>query len=89
VQPIIPAPPGANGPWRLVILDRDPADPKLILALVVDPGDVTPAWPGAGPHATTEATAWVRSQLGRPYATLTPLTRPDVWRVDENPQKHR
>ena len=25
MQPIIPAP-GPNGPWRVLILDRDPAD---------------------------------------------------------------
>jgi hypothetical protein len=81
-----PAP--STGPWRVVILDRDPADPKLILALVVDPSDVTPAWPGTGPHAMAEATVWVRSQLGRSHATLTPLTRPDVWRVDENRQEY-
>jgi hypothetical protein len=39
-----PAPP-VNGPWRVLVLDRDPVDPKWILALVVDPGDVTPADP--------------------------------------------
>jgi hypothetical protein len=32
-----------------------------------------------------EATAWVPGQLGRPHDSLTPLTRPDIWRVDENP----
>src|SRR2546422_228086 len=39
-----PAPP-VNGPWRVLVLDRDPVDPKWILALLVDPGDVTPADP--------------------------------------------
>jgi hypothetical protein len=33
VQPIIPAP-GPNGPWRVLILDRDLADPKWILATI-------------------------------------------------------
>ena len=32
-----------NGPWRLLILDRDPQDPKWILATVATPGDVEPA----------------------------------------------
>jgi hypothetical protein len=45
VQPIIPAP-GPNGPWRVFILDRDPADPKWILATVATPGDIRPARPG-------------------------------------------
>ena len=36
-----------NGPWRLLILDRDPTDPKWILATVATPSDVGPAWPTA------------------------------------------
>jgi hypothetical protein len=36
-----------------------------------------------------EATAWVPGQLGRPHDSLTPLTRPDIWRVDENPWEVR
>jgi hypothetical protein len=74
-----------TGPWRLLILDRDPADPKLILATVEEPDDVTPAWPAPGPHATGEAITWVRRRLVTSHVTLTPLARPEVWRVDENP----
>ena len=32
-----------RGPWRVLILDRDPRDPKWILATVATPGDVRPA----------------------------------------------
>jgi hypothetical protein len=41
VPPIPPtSPPGGNGPWRLVVLDRDPDDPKWLLAAVALPQDV-------------------------------------------------
>jgi hypothetical protein len=85
-----PALPARNGPWRLLILDRDPTDPKWILALVMAPGDVRPAQlgPGGTVAGWEMVTAWVRGLLGRPYATLTPLTHPDMWRVDENPQEN-
>ena len=75
----------AHGGWS----SSTATSPKLILAMVVNPGDVTPAWPGTGPHAMAEATAWVRNQLDCPDTTLMPLTRPGVWRVDENPQEGR
>ena len=45
-----PAPLPGNGPWRLLILDRDPADPKWILTMVIDPGDVRPTQLWAGRH---------------------------------------
>jgi len=77
-----PAPP-VNGPWRVLVLDRDPVDPKWILALVVDPGDVTPADPANLFAERSEIGAWVRGRLGRPQATLTAMTRAHVWRVDE------
>ena len=48
-------------------------------------GTTPAAWPGAGPHAIAEATAWVRGQPGPPHASLTPLTHLDAWRVDEKP----
>ena len=72
-----------NGPWRLLILDRDEGDPKWILATVTVPGDVQPAdlGPGSAFTALPEAGAWVRGLLGRPVS-LTPMTRACVWRVD-------
>jgi hypothetical protein len=78
--------PSTNGPWRLLILDRDPGDAKWVLVTVVDPGDVQPALTGPGGESAALAGAreWVRGLLGRPAATLIPLHRPEVWRIDEN-----
>ena len=39
-------PPAVNGPWRVLILDRDPDDPKWIVATVVELADVRPQAPG-------------------------------------------
>jgi hypothetical protein len=82
-----PAAPGLNGPWRLLILDRDPRDPKWIVATVTTPADVRPAVIGGGGvfTALTDAGRWVRGLLGRPAALLTPLHRAEVWRIDETP----
>ena len=77
-----------NGPWQLLILDRDPTDPKWILATVATPGDVRPARPTEA--AVDEVTAaWVASAAGLYRPALTPLLHPDVWRVEENPQEAR
>ena len=46
-----------NGPWRLLVLDRDPTDPKWILATVAAPGDVRPAWPSG--TVDEDTAAWV------------------------------
>ncbi len=78
-MPNDPTPTG-NGPWRLLILDHDPADPKWIMATVTSPADVQPALTGGSLPA---ALRWVRALLGRPGAALVPLHRAEVWRVDE------
>jgi hypothetical protein len=75
-----------NGPWRLLILDRDPGDPKWILATVATPADVRPAGPAAVLDEVTAAWAATATGLHRP--ALTPLIRPDVWRIDEHPQEN-
>lgn len=75
-----------RGPWRLLILDRDPGDPKWILATVATPGDVRPAWPGGSVDADTAA--WAAAQAGLHRPALTPLIRPDVWRIDEQPPEN-
>jgi len=80
VQPIIPAP-GPNGPWRVLILDGDPADPKWILATVATPDDIWPARPGATVDEVTAA--WVASAAGLFRPSLTPLPGALCWRVDE------
>ena len=74
----------SGDPWRLLILDRDPADPKLILATVVELADVRPAWPGiTPPDAMAEAVAWMRGRLVDPRPTLEPMPHVSVWRVDQ------
>jgi hypothetical protein len=82
-DPISPGSTSGNGPWRLLILDRDPADPKWILATVATPGDIEPADLGDMLAIPPAGGAWVRRQLGKPGASLTPMTRAHVWRVDE------
>jgi hypothetical protein len=78
--------PTANGPWRLLILDRDETDPKWILATVASPGDVQPADLGDVLATLPVGAAWVRDQLGQPSAMLTPMTRAHVWRVENGGQ---
>jgi hypothetical protein len=76
------APPGRNGPWRILFLDRDPDDPKWILATVASPRDVQPARSGdAGLDELTAAYLAARHGLAR--AALTPLPGALAWRVDE------
>ncbi len=66
MSPIIPA--SGNGPWRILILDRDPADPKWILATVVIPSDVRPALldTATGNAGQQAAADWVAQLTGRP-----------------------
>src|ERR1700735_765116 len=37
-----PAPRG-TGPWRLLVLDRDPVDPRWLFATISIPSDIRPA----------------------------------------------
>jgi hypothetical protein len=69
-----------NGPWRILILDTDPADPMWILATVTHPGHVRPANPDAA--AVDEVTtAWVvhTSEIPRPLLAAMPAK---CWRID-------
>jgi len=75
-----------NGPWRLLILDRDPADPKWILATVATPGDVRPAWPSG--TVDEDTAAWVAMATGLYRPALTRLRHADVWRIGEQPQEN-
>lgn len=70
MQPIIPAP-GPNGPWRVLILDRDPADPKWILATIATPDEIRPARADAIVDEVTAA--WVASAAGLFRPALIPL----------------
>ena len=75
-------PPPGNGPWRVLILDGDRADPKWILVTVARPEDVRPAKPGAAAVDRVTA-AWVA--LGSGLNKLTFIAMPAVrcWRIDE------
>jgi hypothetical protein len=87
-----------TGPWRVLVLDRDPADPKWILATVAAAGDVRPA-PGAALGAVRtirpahlvavdgETAGWVASASGLAVPAFTPLRHPAVWRVEEGGQR--
>ena len=77
--------PTTSGPWRVLILDPDPADPKWLLATICQPGDVRPAGPGETELDEVTA-AWVRSHNGE-APTLTALPRALCWRVDEGAQR--
>jgi hypothetical protein len=83
-----PAAPGSNGPWRILILDRDPQDPKWILATVAIAADVRPALlDAAGRFTGWQAAAdWVAGLVGRPVA-LEPVHDALAWRVDEGGQR--
>ena len=56
-------PPPANGPWRVLIFDPDPADPKWVLATVASPRDVRPASSTAR-GVDNATTAWVIATSG-------------------------
>jgi hypothetical protein len=77
-----PAPQPGNGPWRLLILDRDPTDPKWILATVATPADVRPAGPAAALDDVTLAWAAKAARLYGPAVTR--LQHAEVWRIDEH-----
>jgi hypothetical protein len=65
--------------WRILLLDRDPNDPKWLLATVTLPVDVRPRRPGrrwALHTGCAEVTAWVHGQLGHRGTGARP------WRAD-------
>ena len=77
-------PPPANGPWRVLILDPDPADPKWVLATVASPRDVRPASSTA--RDVDDATAaWVIATSGLHDLALIALPSALGWRLDERP----
>ena len=71
-------------PWRLLILDRDPEDPRWLLATVTLASDVTPARLDRAGRYTgwPEVTAWVRGQLGH-EVELAPVHDALAWRAGE------
>jgi hypothetical protein len=71
-----------GGPWRIVLLDRDPADPKWLLATVTIPADVRPAVLDlAGRYAGWKRTCdWVHDLTGQPVS-LVPVADALAWHV--------
>jgi hypothetical protein len=68
----------------VLVLDRDPEDPKWIIATVSLSADVHPAvLDAAGRYTGWQAvTEWVAAMVGRPVA-LVPVHDALAWRVDE------
>jgi hypothetical protein len=62
-------------PWRVLVLDPDPADPKWLIATIADPHHVRPADP-AGTKPDDVTRAWAGG-------TLTAVRHARVWRIDE------
>jgi hypothetical protein len=71
-----------NGPYRVLLLSRDPEDPHFLIAAVALPEDILPTsldatgrylhWP--------EVTQWVAARLGEPVE-LTPIPCPTAWSI--------
>jgi hypothetical protein len=78
-----------NGPWQLLILDRDPADPKW-LVVTVNPGGVRPVTTVEAviPDLDEVTQAWAATAAGLHRPALTRLRHADVWRIDEQPQEN-
>jgi hypothetical protein len=89
-----------GGLWRLLVLDRDPADPVWLIATVETPADVQPAHLAAadqvGPVHPVRPAHLIRpgGETGQWVATASGLVRPvftamsyaGAWRIDEGSQ---
>jgi hypothetical protein len=70
-----------NGPWRLLILDRDdPSDARWLIVTVAGPADVRPA-DATGDEPTDLVRAWASARHGS-HVTLTKLPHARCWRID-------
>lgn len=73
-----------NGPQRVLILDRDPGQPRLLLATITLDGDVCDAPDAGGPYGDWDAVkSWVRSRAGRSRIAVLPVTGALAWHVLE------
>jgi hypothetical protein len=77
-----------RGPWQLLILDRDPTDPKWLVATIV-PGDVRPVTniKFVIPDVDEVTAVWAASAAGVRRPAFTRLPHPEVWRIDEGGQR--
>jgi hypothetical protein len=73
-----------NGPWRILVLDRDPDDPMWCLCLVSLASDVRPAVLDASGRTRDweDIMHWVGARIGRP-TSLVPIHDALCWRIDE------
>lgn len=55
-----------NGPWRVIIFDPDPSDPRWVIATVAGPGDVRAGGLPASEAGWHAVETWVRLRTGRP-----------------------
>ena len=77
-----------NGPWRLLILDRSPDDPKWLVATIA-PGDVRAVtdFKFVIPDVDDVTAVWAASAAGVRRPAFTRLVHPEVWRIDEQPRE--
>ena len=82
-HPTPPTPPGATGPWRVLILDRNPDDPMWMIATVTLPEDTRPAVLDVGGGSGWEGSGrWVAERVGRAVG-LEGLHDALVWTIRE------
>ena len=78
-----------NGLWRLLILDRDPTDPKFILATVASPADIRPVTNinSVTGELDDVTLTWAARRGGLGLLAITRLPHAEVWRIDEGGQR--
>ena len=69
-------------PWRIVIHDPDPDDPKILLATVTD---VDTAWPRMNAASLADAARWAASHVGLRIVALVPVPGATAWAVVKQP----
>lgn len=73
-----------GAPSRILILDRDPEQPRLLLATIGVPADIRAAPEGTGRYGDWDAVkSWVRSRAGRSRIAVVPVTGALAWHVLE------
>jgi hypothetical protein len=79
-----PAPSG-SGPWRILLLDRDPQDPNWLFATISLPSDVRPAVLDSDGRYQDwgDTVRWVNAKFPGAVA-LQPITGPLAWHIDES-----
>jgi len=78
-----------TGLCRVLILDRDPTDPKLILATVASPADIRPVTNinSVTGELDDVTITWAARRGGLGLLAITRLPHPEVLRIDEGTQR--